>query len=134
MFRWLIYDAGTGAQIRLSETNDAGEGEVGVERPGSSMSEAPSTLWNAAARAFLDAARWMKRFEWIRLWTQAERAAVRATTDEAVADYWMQFSVWEGPVNINDPLIGVGIAAALDASILTEARAARIAAGLPPVV
>jgi len=74
----------------------------------------------------------MSRFDYLRLWTPAEALAVQ---DSSNADLRWAFLLLNGleTVDLAVPEVQQGIAAALALNILTEARAARIAAGLPPL-
>lgn len=104
---------------------EAGEGERAVE-------VALGCEWSVEKGAFVDKAHWMSRFDWIQLWTPAEMYGVKASADPEMAVHWMMLQMWEGPINIRNPAIIAGVERARACGILTDERAARIRAGLPP--
>ncbi len=132
MMAWLIYDAETGEQLRLSETNDAGEGELGTERPGSAMADNPSTHWDATLRTHVDSQVWMSKFAYLLLWTATEMVGVKESSDPDMVRAFMLLNAWDGPINLLDAQVQAGITLAESLGILTEARADRIRAGLLP--
>lgn len=74
----------------------------------------------------------MPLFDYLRLWTPTEALAVEASTDEAMryALFLLRALV---TVDLSATEVQAGILKALELGILTEARAARIMAGLPPL-
>jgi hypothetical protein len=71
-------------------------------------------------------------FDYLRLWTQTEALAVEASTDADLRwAYLLVRSLQTVDLGVSE--VQAGIARALALGILTEARAARIAAGLPPL-
>jgi hypothetical protein len=70
-------------------------------------------------------------FQYLRLWTPAEALAVEATTN---TDLRYAFFLLRSTATVDLGVAEVqqGIALAVTLGILTEARAARIRAGLPP--
>lgn len=73
----------------------------------------------------------MPLFDYLRLWTPAEALAVEDTSDTELR---YAFLLLRGLITVDLSVAEVqaGIARARTLGILTEARAARISAGLPP--
>lgn len=73
----------------------------------------------------------MPLFDYLRLWTPTEAMAVEASTDQAMryALFLLRALV---TVDLATTEVQAGILKARELNILTEARAARIMAGLPP--
>jgi hypothetical protein len=74
----------------------------------------------------------MPLLEYLLLWTQAERTAVRGSTNAALVDAY-HLLLATPTVDLANADILAGIALAESLGILTQARAARIRAGLPPL-
>jgi hypothetical protein len=72
--------------------------------------------------------------EFLDLWTPAETVTVMQSTDAMMAFFWARTLAWDGVFLLSDARVESGIVQALALNILTEARAARIRAGLPPQV
>ncbi len=72
--------------------------------------------------------------EFLDLWTPTETVAVMQSTDPTMAFFWARTLAWDGTFLLSDERVTAGIAQAQTLNILTEARAARILAGLPPLV
>ena len=90
------------------------------------------TMWSPAARGYVDPPAPMPLLDYMRLWTATERAAVRATTNETLADAY-HLMLASPIISLNNAEVIAGIDLAQSLNILTEARAARIKAGLPPL-
>ena len=73
----------------------------------------------------------LERFDFIRLWTPAEILAAQTSTDDTIR---LALFYLSGAANIDlgEPAVQLGILTAQSLNIITEARAARILAGLPP--
>lgn len=71
-------------------------------------------------------------FNYLLLWTAAEALAVEDTSDTELRRAYQLLRAL-ATVDLALPEVQAGIARALQLNILTEARAARIAAGLPPL-
>ena len=71
--------------------------------------------------------------EFLDLWTPAETVAVMQSTDALMAYFWARTLAWDGLFLLSDSRLIAGAMHALSLNILTQARADRILAGLPPV-
>jgi hypothetical protein len=76
--------------------------------------------------------RWISKIDYVLLWPPAANAAVALSADLEMQRAWSLFISWNGPINLNDPLVLAGIGRAEQLGILTTAQADRIRAGLPP--
>jgi hypothetical protein len=74
----------------------------------------------------------MPLFQYLLLWTATEALAVEDTTDPELRRAYQLLRAL-ATVDLALPEVQAGIARARQLNILTEARAARIAAGLPPL-
>ncbi len=90
-------------------------------------------VWSPERGAWIDAAKWMAKFDYLLLWTATEMVRVKESSDPAMVRAFMLLNAWEGPINLLSPEVQAGIARADLLGLLDdESRAARIAAGLPP--
>jgi hypothetical protein len=126
------YTTETGALIAdmIEEEPAPGPGETVIAMTPSAVQGI--TVWSAAARGYVDPPAPIPLLDYMRLWTFAERTAVRTTTNEILADaYNLMLASPIISLSHPDVLAGIDLAKTLD--ILTDERAARIKAGLPPV-
>jgi hypothetical protein len=72
--------------------------------------------------------------EFLDLWTPAETVAVMQSTDPLMAFFWARTLAWDGVFLLSDERVIAGATQAVTLNILTQARADRILAGLPPQV
>lgn len=123
---WIVTDAAGAVVAGPSDAPpEAGEGQT--------LRRVPlGTVWNAQRQAFVDAARWLTKFEYQRLWPKPAIAAVMNSANADMAAAWASFLTWDGPINLEDVQVVAGIDLANVLGILTEAQALRIKAGLPP--
>jgi hypothetical protein len=127
------YTTATGALIadRIEAEPAPAQGVTVLRMPPSAV--AGLTVWNATVRGYVDPPAPMPLLDYMRLWTPTERAAVRATTSEILADaYHLMMASPIISLSNADVIAGIDLAQSL--GILTEARAGRIKAGLPPQV
>jgi hypothetical protein len=126
------YTTDTGALIaeNLAEEPAPVEGVAVVRMPPSAI--AGVTIWSAAARGYVDRPAPMPLLDYVRLWTMEERIAVRASNNAMLVDAY--FLLLATPtVDLGNAEVIAGIDLAQSLNILTEARANRIKAGLPPL-
>lgn len=125
---WIVTDDQTGAIVAgpADTAPTPGEGET--------LRRVPlQTRWDAQRRAFVDATRWLSKFAYVLLWPPAADLAVKQSTDVQMARARSLFEAWEGPINLDDPMVIAGIDRAEQIEILTAAQAQRIKDGLPPL-
>ncbi len=125
---WIITNDETGAIVAgpVAEAPTAGEGET--------LRRVPlETRWDVQRRAFVDATRWLTKFAYVLLWPPEADLAVKQSTDVQMARARSLFEAWEGPINLDDPMVTAGIDRAEAIEILTAEQAQRIKDGLPPL-
>ena len=88
--------------------------------------------WSPAHGGFVDQTRWISKFAYVLLWPVEANLAVMQSNDAAMVRAWSLFTNWEGPINLDDPLVIAGITRAEQIGILTAAQALRIRNGLTP--
>ena len=71
--------------------------------------------------------------EFLDLWTPAETVAVMQSTDPMMSYFWARTLAWDGVFLLSDTRVIAGTMQAVALGILTQARADRIRAGLPPL-
>jgi hypothetical protein len=132
---WLVFNSTTGAQIgALHPTQpepQAGE-EVAVV-PASAMATPPLTQWSPTLRGFADIpqAQPLTRLQFQLLFTAAERAAVRASTDAGVEDF-LELSRIADSIDLTDSTTVSGVNHLQTAGLLSAARVAQVLAGQSP--
>lgn len=126
------YTTATGVLIaeNLAEQPASAEGVTVIAMPPSAV--AGVTVWSAAAKGYVDPPEPMPLLDYLRLWTIEERIAVRASDNAVLVDaYFLLLATPTVDLGNADVLAGIALAESL--GILTEARANRIKAGLPPL-
>ncbi|OYZ15645.1 MAG: hypothetical protein B7Y35_06135 [Sphingomonadales bacterium 28-64-96] len=125
---WIVTRDSDGVIIAgpADEAPTAGEGET--------LRRVPlSTRWNVTRQVFEDATRWITKFQYVLLWPPEADLAVKQSTDVQMARARSLFEAWEGPINLDDPMVLAGIDRAEAIEILTPTQAQRIKDGLPPL-
>ena len=126
------YTTATGALLadNIATEPAPAEGVTVIVMPPSAV--AGLTIWSASARGYVDPPAPIPLLEYMRLWTFEERTAVRTTTNEVLADAY-NLMLASPIISLSHPDVLAGIDLAQSLGILTEARAARIKSGLPPL-
>lgn len=125
---WIVTNDATGAIVAgpADEPPEAGEGET--------LREVPlNTRWSVSRGVFEDSTRWVSKFAYVLLWPFDAVPQVMRTEDAAMARAWALFSQWDGPINLDDPMVIAGIDRAVAINILTTEQGQRIKDGLPPL-
>jgi hypothetical protein len=125
---WIVTDDQTGVIVAgpVAEAPTAGEGET--------LRQVPlQTRWDVPRQAFVDATRWISKFQYVLLWPPEADLAVKQSTDVQMARARSLFEAWEGPINLDDAMVRAGIDRAEAIAILTTAQAQQIKDGLPPL-
>lgn len=125
---WIVTDDETGAIVAgpVQEAPTAGEGET--------LRAVPlQTRWDVQRQAFVDAARWISKFDYVMLWPPESDLAVKLSGDVQMARARSLFDAWSGPINLDDAMVLAGIDRAEQIAILTAEQAQRIKDGLPPL-
>lgn len=125
---WILTSDLTGAIVAgpVEELPEAGEGQT--------LREVPlNTRWNPYRQAFEDDTRWISKFNYVLLWPAEADLAAKLSTDVQMARARSLFEAWEGPINLDDPMVIAGIDRAVEIEILTEEQAQRVKDGLPPL-
>ena len=73
----------------------------------------------------------LNRAAFIALWLPIEAVTVMRSTDDLMLYFWTQVLAVDS-LNLGNSRVAAGVAHAVSLNIITEARAARILAGLPP--
>lgn len=125
---WILTNDNTGAII-VGPTEE--ELEV-IE--GQTLREVPlNTKWNSFRQAFEDDSKLINKFDFVLLWPVQANVSIHNTSDPAMVRAWSMLMGWEGPINLEDPLVLTGILRAEQLEIITADQAQRIRAGLPPL-
>jgi hypothetical protein len=125
MMSWLLISGNnTIAAGPVDEMPTPAEGQRVVE-------VALGCIWSVAKGAFVDALPTLTTLEFLMLWTPTEILAVMQTTSPDMAVAWA-LTIASPSIDLGNDLVTQGVALAVKLGILTDARAARILAGLPP--